>query len=200
MLKTFFLQIGDHPHFALHHADNALRTAADLFERLIVPRDRADLYAHQPHGFPLPVNLHDDFLAVLGGLFRPLSGKRVFGALRKPALLYHTAGYGADQRGVVHWLKANRNNGGRDIGNLGKPLCVHLLRITDQSIDFSDVLPDGQAVLLKFQPNRGNHIQQGAVGYVLLLHVLLFTHKCPPSAWVRWRCIRYPPDGCKRGC
>ena len=55
-----------------------------------------------------------------------------------------------DQCRIVHGLPADGHDGGWDVCDFGKPFHADFLRVTDQPIDFPDVLPDGKAVLGKF--------------------------------------------------
>ena len=159
-LKPLLLQIGKGTDLAFLNAERALHTAADFGEGRLVLRHRHHRERHHGDGFALLVDLLHDMLPVLGGLLRPLTGQRVFGAVGGAPLLDNALGEGGDQGAVVNRGDPHRHNGAGDVCDFGEPAHLHLLRIADRTVDLSHIFTDHKAVPLDFQPHRGNDIQQ----------------------------------------
>ena len=158
-LKPLLLQIGKGTDLAFLNAERALHTAADFGEGRLVLRHRHHRERHHGDGFALLVDLLHDMLPVLGGLLRPLTGQRVFGAVGGAPLLDNALGEGGDQGAVINRGDPHRHNGAGDIRDFGEPAHLHLLRITNRTVDLSHILTDHKAVPLDFEPHRGNDIQ-----------------------------------------
>lgn len=133
-LEPFLLEIGEGAHLALLDVEGALHTAADLCEVDLILCNRHHGQRHHGNRFALLVDPLHDFLAVLGGFLGALPGQRVFGTVSGAALLDNAFGDCGNERTIVNGGNPHRNNGAGDVGDLGKPPHIHLLRIADGAV------------------------------------------------------------------
>ena len=157
-LEPFHLEIGEGAHLALLDVEGALHTAADLCEVGLILCNRHHGQRHHGNRFALLVDPLHDFLAVLGGFLGALPGQRIFGTVSGAALLDNAFGDCGNERTIVNGGNPHRNNGAGDVGDLGKPPHIHLLRIADGAVHLTQIFTDDQTISLDFQPHRGNDI------------------------------------------
>jgi len=159
-LKPFLLEIGKGAYLALLDVEGALHTAAYLCEVGFILCNRHHGQRHHGDRFALLVDPLHDSLAILGGFLGALPGQRVFGAVSGAALLDNAFGDCGNERAIINGGNPHRNDCAGNVGDLGKPPHIHLLRIADSAVHLTQIFTDDQTVPPDFQSHRGNDIQQ----------------------------------------